>query len=109
MRCKASELECTVMEFKHLGWWIGGVGAGLLVTGLSGLLSDWTQAWFSSALTNAGTTILLAAPVAAYLQGLSSSLTRVADRITDVEADLKEARDEIRSLRDTARDSANSE
>jgi hypothetical protein len=73
------------------------VALGCLIIGLSGGLANADRNWWSSTLGNAGVTVLLALPIAFYLERFGRKLNDAADRIEVVAESVSEAN---RSIRD---------
>lgn len=97
------------MRARRAVWWLAGIAAGLLITALSGFLAHWSADWWPSTLSNAGITVLLAAPIAVYLARISSGVQQVSHDVENFQNKLDETQEVVRNLQDEARHAASKE
>jgi hypothetical protein len=86
---------------------MAGVLFGGTITVYSAILGHWTRDWWSSAFVNIGTAVLLAGVLSIYAQRITAVVENVKVEISSVKGDLVKTQEDVRSLREQAREWAN--
>ncbi|WP_148309390.1 hypothetical protein [Kutzneria albida] len=90
--------------FRRFALFLAGLVVGALVIGLSGVLGSFDSGWWSSTLGNAGVTILLAVPVAIFLQRFSreigetnAKVVELANSVDQTERRMRDIQEEVKA------------